>query len=196
MTRNLTIVLPVHNAEATLSRDVANVLEVAGELVPAMQVIIVDDGSEDDTYDIAVELATRYPQIRVARNAVREGLGRALNTLRGELSGEFVLVHDGASRIDADQIRRLWLDQQPQTLGNAMDEPATIDDLRVAAMHNTMAAAHSRLAGFQLMLAPSANDDRQLARRDQKQQKQGVGVIPPLPRPNFMGALANFALGE
>lgn len=196
MTENLTIVLPVHNAEATLARDVADVLEVAGELVQAMRVIIVDDGSVDDTYDIAAELATRYPQIRVMRHAIREGLGKAMQTLRSDLAGDFVLVHDGASRIDAHQIRQLWLEQQSQRGGNAMKQPVSIDDLRVSSMHHSMAAAHTRLAGFQRLMSPTASDDRQLARRDQKQHQKGVGVIPPLPRPNFMGALANFALGE
>ncbi|MCO6047110.1 glycosyltransferase [Aeoliella sp. ICT_H6.2] len=196
MTDKLTIVLPVHNAEATLARDVADVLEVAGEIVRAMQVVVVDDGSNDDTYDVANELAMRYPQIRVVRHAVRQGLGTALSSLRRELAGEFVLVHDGASRIDANQIRQLWQEQQPQRRGNGIAEPTSIDDLRVSTMHDAMASAHSRLSGFQRLMAASSSDERQLARRDQRQQKQGVGVIPPLPRPNFMGALANFALGE
>lgn len=196
MKKNLTVVLPVHNAEATLRRDVSDVLDVAGEMAGPMRVIIVDDGSTDDTYDTAIELATRYPQIRVMRHAERQGLGRALDSLRSEVAGDMVLVHDGASRVDANQIRRLW-SEEPQA-GDAIGAgEVSVDDLRLAAAtHEQLAAKHSRLAGFQRMtLGKSAGGSASLSRRDQTAQS-GVGVIPPLPRPNFMGALANFALGE
>lgn len=198
MNKNLTVVLPVHNAEATLHRDVTDVLDVAGELAGPMRVIIVDDGSTDDTYDTAVELAMRYPQIRVMRHTERCGLGKALESLRSEVAGDIVLVHDGASRVDANQIRRLWSEEREAA--NAIGAgDVSIADLRLAAAtHAQLAAKHSRLVGFQrLNLAKSdpTADSASLSRRDQK-AKSGVGVIPPLPRPNFMGALANFALGE
>lgn len=212
MTRNLTVVLPVYNAEATLTRDVTEVLEVAGELAGRVRLYIVDDGSIDDTYDTAAELALRYPQVHVLRHAERRGLGQAIEALRAKVAGDFVLVHDGASRIDAHQIRQLWFAEQSRAASfspsSALSpegiaapaktkEPVTIDDLRfVSAMHSSMAAAHARLAGFQrLLVTPVETADRQLTRRDRERRK-GVGVIPPLPRPNFMGALANFALGE
>lgn len=200
MTRNLTVVLPVYNAEATLVRDVAEVLEVAGELAGCVRLFIVDDGSIDDTYDMAAELSLRYPQVHVLRHAERRGLGQSLEALRAKVAGDFVLVHDGASRIDAHQVRQLWMAEQSRSASFATatkNEPVTIDDLRfVSAMHGSMAAAHARLAGFQrLLVSPVEASDRQLTRRD-RQRRKGVGVIPPLPRPNFMGALANFALGE
>jgi glycosyltransferase involved in cell wall biosynthesis len=206
VTRNLTVVLPVYNAEATLSRDVTEVLEVAGELAGSVRLFIVDDGSIDDTYDTAAELSFRYPQVHVLRHAERRGLGQAIEALRAKVAGDFVLVHDGASRIDAHQIRQLWFAEQSRAASFSpvsiaatakTKEPVTIDDLRfVSAMHGSMAAAHARLAGFQrLLVTPVETADRQLTRRDRERRK-GVGVIPPLPRPNFMGALANFALGE
>jgi glycosyltransferase involved in cell wall biosynthesis len=200
VTRNLTVVLPVYNAEATLSRDVTEVLEVAGELAGSVRLFIVDDGSIDDTYDTAAELSFRYPQVHVLRHAERRGLGQAIEALRAKVAGDFVLVHDGASRIDALQIRQLWFAEQSRAASFSpakTKEPVTIDDLRfVSAMHGSMAAAHARLAGFQrLLVTPTESADRQLTRRDRERRK-GVGVIPPLPRPNFMGALANFALGE
>ena len=193
VSKALTVVLPVHNAEATLSRDVNEVLEIAGELASNLRLFIVDDGSTDDTFDIATELATKLPQLRVVRHSQKQGLGPAIESLRNEVTGDFVLVHDGASPIDAAQIRRLWLEER-QAVAASSEGDASIDDLHLAAaVHNTMAAAHARIAGFRNL--STLFSDAQLTRRDE-QQKAGVGVIPPLPRPNFMGALANFALGE
>ncbi len=194
MSKSLAVILPVHNAEATLQRDVMEVLEIAGELATTVRLLVVDDGSTDDTYDVATELAARYPQMRVVRHAQQQGLGPAIESLREQVAGDFVLVHDGASPVEAAQIRALWSEFQRQQPAN-QDVGESIDDLRRAAnVHAAMAVAHSRLAGFQ-RLCTSTGDDAQLSRRD-KQRKPGVGVIPPLPRPNFMGTLANFALGE
>ena len=194
MNKNLTVVLPVHNAEANLRGDVLNVLEVAAELSTRLRLFIVDDGSTDDTYDSAMELATQFPQIQVIHHAAQQGLGPAIAELRTRVGDDFVLVHDGASRIDAEQIRRMWMEEE-RMAARPTSRETTIDDLRMAARaHASMAAAHARLAGFQRMANISEND-MHLARRDKK-AKRDVGVIPPLPRPNFMGALANFALGE
>ena len=66
--------------------------------------------------------------------------------------------------------------------------------MSAAETHAAVAAAHTRLAGFQ-RLSKVEVADTALARRDKK-ASGNVGVIPPLPRPNFMGTLANFALGE
>jgi hypothetical protein len=192
--KTLTVILPVHNAEATLRRDVHEVLQIAGELATELRLFIVDDGSTDDTFDVATELAVRYPQMRVMRHAQQQGLGPAIESLRSIVGDELVLVHDGASPVKAEQIGRYWL-QHEQQGWSTDDDKVSIDDLRrAAAAHAPMAAAHMRLAGFQ-RLTHVANDNTQLSRRD-KEPKQGVGVIPPLPRPNFMGALAEFAIGE
>ena len=206
----LTVVLPVRNAEASLQGQVTEVLEMASELTEGFRVLIVDDASTDDTFELAVELSARYPQIEVKRNAIQRGIGPTLESIRTEITSDVVVVHDGVSAINANEIRKLWLDQQPRTFQQqAPLHPAStrgevsIDDLRLAAAtHQAMAVAHSKLLGFQL-ISPATNAQASgasqangaLSRRESPQQ-QGVGVIPPLPRPNFMGALANFALGE
>ncbi|MGI9457070.1 MAG: glycosyltransferase [Aeoliella sp.] len=201
MTPTLTVVLPVHNAEASLRRHVTDVLEMAGELTDGFRVLIVDDGSSDDTFDLAVELSTRYPQVDVLRNARQRGLGPTLRSVRSEVSSDVVVVHDGTSPMDANQIRRLWTERQFRTAATMHPASArgevSIDDLKLATTtHTAMAAAHSQLLGFQLLAVEHVSSTSgQLTRRESPKQ-QGVGVIPPLPRPNFMGALANFALGE
>jgi hypothetical protein len=69
-----------------------------------------------------------------------------------------------------------------------------------------MEKAHSRVIGFQL-IAPSTNpeapsdelaSDLQTTRSDAApiRDRRNLGKIPPLPRPKFLSALANFALGE
>jgi hypothetical protein len=59
-----------------------------------------------------------------------------------------------------------------------------------------MALAHARLLGFHLMSTDSSSSDAELPPRRTPKREAHVGAIPPLPRPNFLSSLANFALGE
>jgi len=204
---SLTVVLPVRNAEASLSGQVTEVLETAGELTDAFQVVLVDDGSTDDTFDVAVELSHRYPQVEVLRNAQPRGLGATLRSVRAKVTSDVVIVHDGVTPFDASQIRRLWHEQRRRA--GAAQLPAgssgspTMDDLKlVATTHAAMEAAHSQLLGFRLLHSDPTSHSTSGSKtggallRRESPETQGVGAIPPLPRPNFIGALANFALGE
>ena len=82
MDSSLTVVLPINNAERTLRRDVVDVLEAAAELTALFEVLIVDDGSTDDSYDVAVELAMAYRQVRVMRRSRRKGLTESLREIQ------------------------------------------------------------------------------------------------------------------
>lgn len=205
MKPSLTVVLPVRNAEQTLVQHVTDILEVASELTSQLTVLVVDDASQDDTYDTARELASRYPQLQVLRNSRPRGLGPTLRSLRTLVKSDVVMVHDGTSSVDPDEIRTLWNQQQqpksPAAIsaasGASHSPQVTIDDLRIAASgHAAMAMAHARLLGFQLAnLQQAPSSETELPRRTATRQGH-VGAIPPLPRPNFLSSLANFALGE
>ncbi len=123
METSLSILLPVHNIEATLHHEVLRVLEVAGELTDRLEVLIFDDGSTDQTLEVAHELAMCYPQINVVRHRVRRGLGPMIEMGLEHTAGDMVMVHDGVGSIDVAEITRLWQlrDDQPQVLHRGVD---------------------------------------------------------------------------
>lgn len=217
---SLTVVLPVHNCERTLRSDVADVLEAAAELTSRVEVLIVDDASTDDSFETAAELARECRQVRVLRRARRQDLAKTLAEVRASIDSDVVIVHDGSSRVNPDQLRLIW--RQQQVLGAVRDadtgaEGVSFADLRRPSMTQpAMEVAHRRLWGFQRVAAamtpaaddtpaddtpaddaPEATDNR---RTDEAaapaRAKRGVGVIPSLPRRNVMGTITNFALGE
>jgi glycosyltransferase involved in cell wall biosynthesis len=205
--KSLCVILPIHNAERTLLRDVSEVLDAAGELTSRVEVLIVDDGSHDDSFDVASELASRYPQVRVVRRATAGGLGEAIREVRGRVAADVVVVHDGASRVNAEQLRLLW--RQQEVLGALRDDSASgrgvsFADLRRPALTQpALENAHRRLMGFQRQsvvppaeVSIDASPRRDQASKPEPTQKKGVGVIPPLPRPNLFGAITDFARGE
>lgn len=211
MPRSLTLVLPVHNAEATLPRQVEELLTIAGELTSQFELLVIDDGSSDDTFEIASELATRYPQIRVTRHAHHRGFGPTLRSLRGRVTTEVVIVCDGSAALNGEQVRRLWAERCGSQLrldSGAATGPAStkVEALKAPSrIHPAMEAAHRRLGGLKLL--PDEHLASEFAGVEMPAQelagpplerlsRGGIGRIAPLPAPNFFHSVADFALGE
>ncbi len=106
--KSLTVVLPVYNGETRLRKSVHEILELASELTSKFGVLIIDDGSSDDTYEVAEELAAHFPQVTVRRHRQRRGLGSAIDYAQRRLRSDAIIVHDGVTPIDAGEIRSLW----------------------------------------------------------------------------------------
>src|SRR5690606_4858626 len=66
----LSILLPVYNAQPNLEADVVEMLEVLADVARDFQLWIIDDGSLDETSDVARHLAAGYPQVRLLRHPV------------------------------------------------------------------------------------------------------------------------------
>jgi cellulose synthase/poly-beta-1,6-N-acetylglucosamine synthase-like glycosyltransferase len=210
----LTVVLPVYNGETRLRKSVNEILELASELTTRFGVLIIDDGSNDATYEVAEDLAAHFPQVKVHRQRHRRGLGSAIDYAQRRVRTDAIILHDGVTPIDAGEIRSLWRSWVGQTPVAKVEagEPAAIqgpmsDLANLPAIQAAMERAHSRLTGFQ-MVAPLPFDEAfaelgetaaaTTLRSDAPRttNRSGIGQIPPMPRPKFMTAIANFALGE
>jgi Glycosyl transferase family 2 len=213
--KSLTIVLPVYNGESRLTHHVTEMLELASELTSRFEVMIVDDGSTDDTSAVAQELATKFPQISVRRHRHRRGLGPIISMVQKRVTTDVVIVHDGVTPINAVAVRRLWQQSaaeklSPRSAFANSSNPNNRDVRELASVretHAAMALAHERVLGFHLLqpmhevtasqAAPTASPNTtHMPKKRRPTDSFGVGQIPPLPRPNFLSAVADFALGE
>jgi glycosyltransferase involved in cell wall biosynthesis len=113
---SLTIVLPVHNAEHRLAAQVYQLLDVLPELTRRFEVLVVDDGSTDDTAIVADELAICYPQVRLVRHPISLGLAETVQTGLDHTEGEIVLVGDPHHGLPADDLVKLWKLRQENDL--------------------------------------------------------------------------------
>lgn len=82
---SLSIIVPVYNEEdgiqETIKRIVADIKsKEIKRLIRAYEIIIVDDGSSDDTYKIAKNPLKRYKNIILLKHKLNQGLGAALKT--------------------------------------------------------------------------------------------------------------------
>lgn len=91
--RVISIVVPCYNESKTLETIITRVL-VADVSGLEREIVIVDDGSQDDSVNIAKALAERHPNIRVLEHKTNQGKGAALRTGFQAATGEIILVQD------------------------------------------------------------------------------------------------------
>ncbi|MEX2186256.1 MAG: glycosyltransferase [Pirellulales bacterium] len=108
MAASLSLLLPVCNAQRGLESQVERVLDVLPELCDRFDVVIIDDGSTDETHEVASNLARRYPQVEVVRHSVPRGVEQAVATGRECSTGDIVLVHTSDAPLDAAALANLW----------------------------------------------------------------------------------------
>lgn len=94
MQRSLSVLLPVKDAQATLSASVHEILDLATDTVDRFEVLIIDDGSTDATSEVAHELTRYYPQVRVLRHGTPLGEEAAIRTGLSRSQGEVVVMQD------------------------------------------------------------------------------------------------------
>src|SRR5687767_13084639 len=96
----LSVVIPAYNEAATLSSIVQKVLAIPHLL----EIIIVDDNSNDGTAEVGQRLAGEHAKVRVVRHAKNLGKTEALKTGFAETRGEVVIVQDADLEYDPAEI--------------------------------------------------------------------------------------------
>ena len=99
--RTLSIVIPAYNEEAFLGALLAQILAVPIEpLGFQKELLVVDDGSKDDTREIALAYAAKHDCIKVFTQVPNQGKGKAVQRGVAESTGEFVLIQDADLEYD------------------------------------------------------------------------------------------------
>ena len=150
----VTIILPVHNAERTLRRTVTQILDLAVAAERRLTLAIVDDGSTDDTFEAASELARDFPQVRIFRQPYQSGLGPALDDVRRRLNLDEAIVHDGVGPIDLDELAAmLHSDAAPAVVPADLphDGRGSRRFAAVKALNARLTEAHGTITSFHWM---------------------------------------------
>ena len=101
----LSIVIPAHNEESRLPGTLEQVFRFLERQSFSSEVIVVENGSSDRTYEIAQEFAKQYPTLRVIQNDWR---GKGLAVQRGvkEAKGEYVFLCDADLSMPIEEVSK------------------------------------------------------------------------------------------
>lgn len=100
----VTVLIPVFNEEAVVAVSVVGAL--ASDYL-ALEVIVLDDGSTDDTESAALHAAAGDPRFRLMRDPVNRGKAEQLNRGFRAAKHDLVVVTDADAHLHPQAIRRL-----------------------------------------------------------------------------------------
>lgn len=95
------VIIPVYNCEKTIENTVNSVLESG---ISDFEIIIVNDGSKDNTEKICDELSKKHNEIICIHNK-NEGVSSARNRGIDEAKGEYILFMDSDDTIDKNNLK-------------------------------------------------------------------------------------------
>ena len=111
---DISVVVPLYNEQESLSELVEWIDRVARENTLSYEVIMVDDGSSDDSWQVVEQLKEKYPAIKGIRFARSYGKSAALYCGFAEAEGEVVFTMDADLQDSPDEIpemRRMILEE-------------------------------------------------------------------------------------
>ncbi|TFG45762.1 MAG: glycosyltransferase family 2 protein [Candidatus Brocadiia bacterium] len=101
---SISVFFPCYNEQANVGRTVEKALDVLGKLKADFEVIIVDDGSSDNTGREADEIAGRDGRVKVVRHQRNLGYGAALQSGFKAATKELVFYTDGDGQFDINEM--------------------------------------------------------------------------------------------
>ncbi len=104
-TPSVTLLVPAHNESAGIDGAVQSLLELQ---YPFLEILIINDGSTDDTLERALKWAGVYKsaEIKVINTPQNIGKAEALNLGISKATGEIIVCMDGDSRLESQSIMR------------------------------------------------------------------------------------------
>jgi len=104
----ISVFFPAYNDAGVIGEQVLKVLRVLRELTPDFEVIVVDDGSTDNTAEVVEEIAAREPAVRLVRHPRNLGYGGALRSGFAAARKQLVFYTDGDGQYDVTELPLLY----------------------------------------------------------------------------------------
>lgn len=102
----LSIFFPFWNEEKNVRNVVEDAIPVARDIAREWEIIVIDDGSSDRTYEIGKELAKEYKNVRVISHSPNRGYGAALREGFVNSKYKYIVFTDGDRQFDFSQVTR------------------------------------------------------------------------------------------
>ncbi|MFL7871783.1 MAG: dolichyl-phosphate beta-glucosyltransferase [Anaerolineales bacterium] len=109
----LSIVIPAHNEERRLPHALEQIFSFLQTQNYTAEVLVVENGSNDRTYEIALELAKQHVDLRVLKE-IQPGKGKAVRRGMLEASGEYRFMCDADLSMPINELSKFLPAQTEQ----------------------------------------------------------------------------------
>lgn len=101
---SITVFFPCYNEQGNVSRVVEQADAVLKRVGADYEILIVDDGSADDTGRIADRIAAANQRVRVVHHGHNQGYGAALQSGIRSATKDLIFYSDGDGQFDLDEL--------------------------------------------------------------------------------------------
>lgn len=108
MDKILTVIIPTYNMSAYLRRCLDSLL-VSTVVRPLLEVLVINDGSKDNSSEIAHEYETKYPNTFRVIDKENGNYGSCINRGLKEANGKYIRVLDADDWFDTNELNKFIL---------------------------------------------------------------------------------------
>ena len=127
----VSVIIPAYNEAGSIAENIEETVRVLDEFGCQYEIIVVDDGSRDDTYNQALKAAAAHSNIIVKQIKHNRGKGRALKVGFRLVTGEYVVFLDADMELHPAQIQTLFdimrLDDADVVIGSKRHPNSRLD---------------------------------------------------------------------
>jgi len=105
---SISVFFPAYNDAHSIGKLVGDALEVLPNLTDTYEVIVVNDGSADDTREVLRQLESKYEALRIVEHETNKGYGGALQSGFRAARHELVFYTDGDGQYDVRELVKLY----------------------------------------------------------------------------------------
>ncbi|MBU1125453.1 MAG: glycosyltransferase [Candidatus Omnitrophica bacterium] len=120
----ISIVMPAYNEADHIVFGVEETIKTFEEFGCPWELIVIDDGSTDATYELLQGLTQKYPQLIIKRNSSNIGKGAAIRKSVHFITGEYVVFIDADLDLHPLQVQTLFdimrLDNSDVVIGSKL----------------------------------------------------------------------------
>ena len=103
----LSVFFPFWNEENNVKSVVEKAIKVLGRIAETWEILIIDDGSTDNTRIIGLELQKKYQNVKVVTHTPNRGYGSALQEGLNKAKYDLVVFTDGDGQFDFEEVIKL-----------------------------------------------------------------------------------------
>ena len=104
--KKVSVIVPIFNCDKYLNASMGDVLRQTHKNI---ELILVNDGSTDNSAEICKQLAAGDSRVKVINKEKSEGAGPARNSGISVSEGEYMMFLDSDDRIESDMVEKLLL---------------------------------------------------------------------------------------